>query len=203
MDFFLEAWDIILSGGWVMVPLFLLSILLYTQAFQLTLYTWRVSVKGSSRAQLNEWLAKPESAPKRLHDILDYVTNGSATVKDVRNRYDEVRLALVSTIDRRVRFVNTLVSAAPLMGLLGTVLGMLSTFFGIATGGGAETAGAVASGISQALVTTQTGLTIALPGLFMVMLIQRQRNVLEAWLARLESLSLCQLDEDEIEAGTA
>ncbi|MGF1483161.1 MAG: MotA/TolQ/ExbB proton channel family protein [Opitutales bacterium] len=194
MEFLLEAWDIILSGGWVMIPLFLLSILLYTQAFQLAIYTWRVSTSSGTRVQLSQWLDKPADAPNRVQPILRYVSSGCTTIKDVRNRYDEVRLALVSTIDRRVRFVNTLVSAAPLLGLLGTVLGMLSTFFGIATGGGTETAGAVANGISQALVTTQTGLTIALPGLFMVMLIQRQRSLLEAWLARLESVTLSRLE---------
>ena len=105
-------------------------------------------------------------------------------------RIDEVRLALLSLIDRRSQFVKTLVAAAPLLGLLGTVLGMLQTFFGISTSGGGETAGVVASGISEALVTTQTGLTIALPGLFIVMLIQRKRQALEAQLARLESLTL-------------
>jgi len=69
-------------------------------------------------------------------------------------------------------------------------MGMLRTFFGISTSGGTETAGVVAAGISEALVTTQTGLTIALPGLFIVMVIRRQRHGLEARIARLESLTL-------------
>jgi biopolymer transport protein ExbB len=67
---------------------------------------------------------------------------------------------------------------------------MLQTFFGIATSGGAETATVVASGISEALVTTETGLTIALPGLFLVMFIQRQAHQIEAKLSRLESLTI-------------
>ena len=110
--------------------------------------------------------------------------------EQVRNRFDEVRRSLVPLIDRRTVFVGTVVAAAPLMGLLGTVLGMLQTFLGISTSGGAETAGVVASGISAALVTTQAGLTIALPGLFMVMLIQRKRQRLEAQIARIECLTL-------------
>ena len=99
-------------------------------------------------------------------------------------------MALLSVLERRTRFLVTLVAAAPLMGLLGTVLGMLQTFFGISTSGGGETAGVVAAGISEALVTTQTGLTVALPGLFLAMLLQRRRHHLEARLARLESLTL-------------
>jgi biopolymer transport protein ExbB len=54
----------------------------------------------------------------------------------------------------------------------------------------AETAAVVASGISEALVTIQAGLIIALPGLFVLMLIQRRRHQLEAKLARLESITL-------------
>jgi biopolymer transport protein ExbB len=102
-------------------------------------------------------------------------------------------MSIVGFVDRRARFIGTLVAAAPLMGLLGTVLGMLQTFFGISTSGGAETAGVVAAGISEALVTTQTGLTIALPGLFIVMVIRRRKHALEAKLARLESLTLSAL----------
>ena len=48
----------------------------------------------------------------------------------------------------------------------------------------------LSSGISEALVTTQTGLTIALPGLFLVMMIRRKRQNFEIGLARLESLML-------------
>ena len=88
----------------------------------------------------------------------------------------------------RLGLIGTLVAAAPLLGLLGTVMGMLQTFFGISTSGGSETAGVVAAGISEALVTTQTGLTLALPGLFIVMMIQRQRHHLEAKLARLVTI---------------
>ena len=61
----------------------------------------------------------------------------------------------------------------------------------------------VASGISEALVTTQTGLTIALPGLFIVMMIQRQRQGLEARLARLESLTLSHRSSTEARRGGA
>ena len=82
------------------------------------------------------------------------------------------------------------------MGLLGTVIGMLGTFAGIAKGGGAETAGIVAGGISEALITTQTGLFVALPGIFLVLVIRRRKHAVEAALARIESLILTKLDLD-------
>ena len=193
-------WNIWMSGGWVMIPLFGLAVLLYAQAFQLVMYVRRTNLRSETEPFWFEWVRDPEKAEGRVRDILVYTQNGAETGAVsgdlVRNRFDEIRLALVSLIERRTVFVSTLVAAAPLMGLLGTVLGMLQTFFGISTSGGTETAGVVAAGISEALVTTQTGLTIALPGLFIVMIIQRQRQQLEAKIARLESLTLSHLKLD-------
>jgi biopolymer transport protein ExbB len=184
------------SGGWVMIPLFALAVLLYAQAFQLVLYVRRTDLRSSTEPHWFEWVRDPAKATGRVRQIIEYTQDGVTSSEQIRNRFDEIRLALVALIERRTVFVNTLVAAAPLMGLLGTVLGMLQTFFGISTSGGTETAGVVASGISEALVTTQTGLTIALPGLFIVMIIRRQRQKLEAKLARLESLTLSHLKLD-------
>ena len=128
--------------------------------------------------------------------MIEYTQSDVASVDQVRNRFDDIRSEILGLVERRTRFVSTLVAAAPLLGLLGTVLGMLQTFVGISTGGGAETAGVVASGISEALVTTQAGITIALPGLFIVMLIQRRSHELEGQIARLESLTLTHLRFD-------
>ncbi len=178
-----------LSGGWVMVPLFALAVLLYTQAFQLMLYLRRIDLNHGDPMQWWSWVADPSTAEGQVRRIIDYTQKDVYTAKQIRRRFDEVRSAMLAMVDRRAKFVGTLVAAAPLLGLLGTVLGMLQTFLGISTSGGGETAGAVASGISEALVTTQTGLTIALPGLFVVMLIRRKRHQLEAQIARLESLT--------------
>jgi biopolymer transport protein ExbB len=193
MSTILSIW---MSGGWVMIPLFLLAVLLYAQAFQLVLYVRRTNLRSDSEPYWWEWVREPDKAEGRVREIIEYTQKDATSGEQVRNRFDEIRLALVALIERRTVFVSTLVAAAPLMGLLGTVLGMLQTFFGISTSGGTETAGVVAAGISEALVTTQTGLTIALPGLFIVMIIQRQRTQLEAKIARLESLTLSYLKLD-------
>ncbi len=185
-------WQIWRSGGIVMIPLFALAVLLYGQAFALMMHLRRTSLRGGD-AEWFDWVRSPDRAHGRAAEIIGYTQGGVASADQIRSRFDEVRRALVSMVDRRTRFLGTLVAAAPLLGLLGTVLGMLRTFFGIATSGGAETAGVVASGISEALVTTQAGLTVALPGLFLVMMIQRMRHRLEAGLARLESLTLSHL----------
>lgn len=178
------------SGGWLMIPLFGLALLLYTQAFHLLLYVRRAKLDEKSEERWWDWVRYPDRADGRVGEIIRYTQEGAGSARQVRDRFEAIHIALVSLIDRRARFVSTLVSAAPLLGLLGTVLGMLQTFLGLSRSSGTETAGVVAAGISEALVTTQTGLTIALPGLFVVMMIQRQQHTLEAQLARLESLTL-------------
>jgi len=188
-----RIWLIWQSGGWVMIPLFVLAVLLYSQAFQLVMYLRRTSLSGRSEVHWWDWVRSPEQAEGRVAEIIRFTQTDVSSARQLQNRFDEVRAGLVQLVARRTRFLAVLVAAAPLLGLLGTVLGMLQTFFGISTSGGAETTGVVAAGISEALVTTQTGLTIALPGLFVVMMIQRQRQRLEASLARLESLSLSYL----------
>jgi hypothetical protein len=99
-------------------------------------------------------------------------------------------LDLLAAIDRRLLVINTLVAAAPLCGLLGTVTGILAMFGGLSRGKGAAGMQAVANGMQEALITTQTGLTIALPGLFIGLMVKNKRNEIAATLVRLESLIL-------------
>ena len=185
-----KIFEIWLSGGWVMIPLFLLSFLLYTQAFRLALSMMHSKLPGNEEFAWREWILKPEKAKGKIKEIICYTQQNTRSIQYVRKRFDEIRITQFAIIEQQLKFVKCLVAAAPLLGLLGTVFGMLQTFFGIATSGGVETATVVASGISEALVTTETGLTIALPALFMVMFIQRQTHQEEAKLARLESLTL-------------
>ena len=185
-----KIFEIWLSGGWVMIPLFLISCLLYTQAFRLTLSIMHTKLPSDEEFTWREWVMTPEKAKGKIKEIICYTQENTESIEYVRNRFYEIRITKLAIIEQQLKFVKCLVAAAPLLGLLGTVLGMLQTFFGIATSSGVETAAVVASGISEALVTTETGLTIALPALFMVMFIQRQTHQEEAKLARLESLTL-------------
>lgn len=73
-------------------------------------------------------------------------------------------------------------AVAPLLGLLGTVAGMIETFDAVATVSG-NTGSRVADGISQALITTQFGLVVALPGVFGLARLQRMHRNVEVMLA--------------------
>ena len=185
-----------MSGGWVMIPLVLLAALIYTNGMQLLLSLNARTAEMGRESEWIEWIHNPQSASGRVGEIIRYTQDNVRHAKQVRNRFTEVKQAMIHTIDRRLTFLNTLVAAAPLMGLLGTVIGMLGTFAAISNGGGSETVAKVAEGISEALITTQTGLFIALPGIFLVLLIRRRKHAIEAALARMEAMSLTKLKLD-------
>ncbi|MFO7821368.1 MAG: MotA/TolQ/ExbB proton channel family protein [Lentisphaeria bacterium] len=82
-----------------------------------------------------------------------------------REAFMQCRHAAISPYTYSFYMLGALVTAAPLLGLLGTVFGMIETFNGMGTDS-TDTASQVAGGISQALITTQLGLVAALPGTF-------------------------------------
>jgi biopolymer transport protein ExbB len=113
---------------------------------------------------------------------------GAEDLHDMGVRFNELHTTELASFARDLRFMKRAVSAAPLLGLLGTVTGMLTTFQALAAGsGGQKTMDLVASGISEALITTETGLVIALPGLFLQYHLTRERDRYDAFLAHLET----------------
>lgn len=93
--------------------------------------------------------------------------------REIQRSYAAMELDQMARIERRLPFLTVLVSTAPLLGLMGTVAGMLITFSGMALGNAAPI-DTVSAGISKALVTTQAGLVIAIPAAFLLGLIKRR-----------------------------
>jgi biopolymer transport protein ExbB len=170
-----------------------LGIVLAAACFAIWFYFWR------SRALLRGMLAATTTFVKKLPETL----RGSPAAPQDRYGAFLHRLlarmladmragsALTAAFDTRVDLVMTrvrrdlvvlaaLTTAAPLLGLLGTVLGMIDTFRAVGGGGVTER---MAGGISQALITTQFGLVIAIPGLFGMARLNRLLMHLQAQLA--------------------
>lgn len=183
MQRILEIWA---GGGWVMWPLLGVSLMMFTVGVRLWLDLRRSPHRRMPDALWHEWVRRPESAEGEVGEMIRYVQEAETTT-DVSLRCSEVAVAHLPVVDRRLSTLSTLVAAAPLVGLLGTVFGMLVTFQALAAGGGGKVTEAMADGISQALFPPEVGLCIALPGLVLVHLIKRERQELEAFFARLES----------------
>ncbi|MEM9158444.1 MAG: MotA/TolQ/ExbB proton channel family protein, partial [Verrucomicrobiota bacterium] len=136
----------------------------------------------------------PQDSEGEIGKILQYVRGDREDIPAMRWRFQEVRLALVKPVSRRIVFGAILTGTAPLTGLLGTVAGMLSTFQGLSTGTGGETVDVVAGGISQALITTQAGLIVAIPAYIIISSIKRRRDELDLFLAKLETYTVKRIE---------
>ena len=183
-----EVADIFTDGGTVMAALAIVAFLLYTTATASLYFVIRGNLNNRQRGEWDHWINEPEAAEGRIGEIIRYAVHGKKiSIKRVQRRFDEVRELLIASIDRRLIIITTLVAAAPMTGLLGTVGGMLDMFDGLAAGGGKQSMSLIASGMKEALFTTLTGLVIALPGMFMALMVRERRNKIDSTLAQLQS----------------
>lgn len=188
---FLRIWS---GGGDLMYPLALLALFIYFTGFELYFHFGKGNYLKVKYDMLVEWIKDPSKAKGEVADVIHYCFDNVESLKDLQNRYAEVRSAHIPRIDRRIRFLSILISVSPLMGLLGTVMGMLVTFDGLTKNVG-RTIDLIAGGISEALITTQTGLMIAIPGYVLVYLVIRRRNLLDQMITRMESLSMQHMEQ--------
>jgi biopolymer transport protein ExbB len=183
-----QAQSIWVSGGWAMIAIAVIALVMFALGMHVNL---RLTGKGFATVRektWRRWIDHPDERRGPIGELLDFVT-GSDSLKDTAVFFEELRATEIEPFERDLRVMRTCVSAAPLLGLLGTVTGMLSTFAALAYGsGGEKTMGLVAAGISEALVTTETGLVIAIPGLFFQFQLSRKLDRYKAFLAHLETV---------------
>lgn len=173
-----------------MIPLLVLALLMFWVGVRLWLHLRNRQFRWLSEAEWKEWVRRPQVGFGEVGEMIRYALDEVENAGQISNRFAEIRAALLPPIERQMQWLGTLVAAAPLVGLLGTVFGMLVTFEALASGGGGEVTEAMASGISQALFPPEVGLCISLPGLILLRLIKRRVVELDAFLAQLESYTV-------------
>ncbi len=104
---------------------------------------------------------------------------------DMQNAMQEVSERHVGALYRKLEYLSFIATTAPMLGLLGTVTGMIASFNTISLTEGAASPAQLAGGISEALVTTCMGLILAIPATFFVSLF---RNRVETYVAEAESV---------------
>ncbi|MEK9772048.1 MAG: MotA/TolQ/ExbB proton channel family protein [Opitutae bacterium] len=178
------------KGGALMPALGLLALYLYYLSFDLWLRLRAVIPTDLTAFPRERWGAFKGGG--RVDRIIRFCLADHNDREETRKRFDQVRMAESSYLNRRLRFLFVLATSAPLIGLLGTVAGMLRTFDGLSMQDSYKM-DLVAGGISQALVTTQAGLLIAIPAIALVHLLKRRKKDWLQCINRLESLSLRQV----------
>jgi len=172
------------SGGIIMYPLAAVSMLLW-----LFFVNRFVLFKGMSDKDISVEEARDYIKGMLVPDLEKYrgirakfvarfikrITSDSS----FNNRLlDEDVMFFVASLNKYLSFIAIMAKIAPLLGLLGTVIGMITTFEVISCFGTGN-AKAMAAGISEALVTTQSGLLVAIPGLFMSNYLYRKSDRLK------------------------
>ncbi|MBD5778727.1 MotA/TolQ/ExbB proton channel family protein [Pelagicoccus sp. NFK12] len=191
----LELW---IAGGALMVPLAILGGVIYFAIFELYLYMKKKKFYMMDANELGHWIDVPKDAKGDVAEIIHYTQDGVKDMDGARARFEEVRVSHLPVLQRRLYFCNILVGAAPLTGLLGTVMGMLGTFFGLSVSTGGNTIDLVAGGISEALITTQTGLVLAIPAYVMMTVVKKQIGELDSFFNRMEILTILKLEKNNL-----
>lgn len=151
------------EGGVTLYALLVLAVSIYAILFNV----WRHLAATRNVVAGEKWLASAKVASS-----LPWKTE-AVQPREVQRTYASFELDEMAWVERRLPFLAVLISSAPLLGLLGTVAGMLITFSGMAAGNQAPI-DTISTGISKALVTTQAGLVIAIPAAFLLALLKHR-----------------------------
>ncbi len=165
----MKFYEIMESGGPVMWPLLVCSLIVLTVVIERALF-WYSLEKKRSRKLMDEILALAETGS---WDEIKKMTAGNEdhvirvlVVGILHRRYDMGRAMeaeaemLLQRMNRYMPILDTMITVAPLLGILGTVLGIISSFKMLGSAGISDPK-LVTSGIAQALITTATGLIIS------------------------------------------
>ena len=191
----IEIWS---SGGWAMIALAIDAFVIFYLGSSIF---FRIRAKGYlyvTEKKMKRWVKAPSTGRGPVGKMIRFVM-GARNLKEINIFFDELQKTEIAPLNRDLKVMQTCVSIAPLLGLLGTVTGMLATFAALAGGsGGDKTMGMVASGISEALITTETGLLVALPGLIFQYKLAREHEQYKAFLAHLHTVCSQRIYKDSL-----
>lgn len=167
--------EIVKAGGPVMVPIILASIIAAAIFLE---RLWTLQQRRVLPAELTEkvwkWVEQRQIQDKHIAALQQNSPLGKILAAGLANRHrgrdiikesiEDAGRHVVHELERFLNALGTIASISPLLGLLGTVLGMIRTFNTLSTSGAGNPM-MLAGGISEALITTAAGLTVAIPAL--------------------------------------
>ena len=176
--------ELVQAGGWLMVPILLCSVIaaaICVERFW-TLRTAQIAPRNLL-AQVWDWIKNNDMDSRKLRELrlgsplgqilAAGITNHRRGREQMKEAIEEVANQVVHEMERYLNTLGTVAAIAPLLGLLGTVIGMIKVFTSIKLEGTGNAA-LLAGGISEALITTAAGLTVAIPSLFFYRFFQRR-----------------------------
>ena len=180
--------EFILAGGPFMWPLLACSVLIITISIERSWFLQNrlVLPKGLLNQIVNLINEKQLSDKQRIEisnlSSLGFLLVNCIKYKDLKrdnleSKIEEKAIEVRYSLEKNLTMLGTIATISPLLGLLGTVVGMITAFTGITESSGANP-DLLAAGISQALITTAFGLLIAVPGLVLHKYFEQKINYL-------------------------
>jgi len=206
---FINEWHaFVQQGGFVMIPLAVAVLILWYAIG----YRYAVIKRGNPRSVRRlirryreaNGQYQGELQPSGIIDsaIVQGLELAKTYDKNLRRYLDDAFSNYIRDMGKYSRLIMTIVAAAPLTGLLGTVAGMIETFDSLMDANlFSQGGGGIAGGISQALFTTQMGLVVAIPGLILGRALDRRADRIERELEQIKDM-LCSQDvsHNEVES---
>ncbi|MDX2285600.1 MAG: MotA/TolQ/ExbB proton channel family protein [Bacteroidia bacterium] len=171
-------WDTIVAGGWTMIPigaLLVMAIFIFVERYltirkanadseELMKQVRKHVLSGNLDAAKGLCEAQNNPFARMIHKGISRL--GTASLKDIEASIENVGQLEVFRLERRLSLLATVAGAAPMLGFFGTVLGMIDAFNSIVSTGGNPSPTDLASGISEAMITTAAGLIVGIPAYF-------------------------------------
>ena len=182
----LNLWKLILQGGWAMYPLGICSMVMFflifdawketaTKTFfvqELVSISLNAFEKGDRQQGINHLKTSDTRLTRSVAPALKRLHRGS---EKSENLFIENLEAEENNVAQWVTYLNVVASVAPMIGLLGTVSGMISAFQTIGRGGMGRPE-LLAGDIGEALITTATGLVIGIPAMIAYFVLRNRLN---------------------------
>ena len=180
------------EGGFVMPPLIACTFILWYGLGDRALFLRR-GFRGDFGLKISQGTVPRKGVLGQAWTAVKKVEDKTLDESDQAAAFYEALFPLKRSLNRNRVLVKSIVIIAPLAGLLGTVSGMIETFDSLGNQALFAASGGVAGGISQALLTTQMGLVVAIPGVIVGRLLDRKQFQLENDLDQLVSVACLNL----------
>lgn len=169
--------SLILAGGWLMIPLAALlgvSIFIFVERFNMirkaSVNDPRFMVKIKDLMQAGEVNKAKSYCHSRHTPIARMIEKGISQlgrpINDIHHSIENMANLEVARLEKGLPFLATIAGGAPMIGFLGTVIGMVQAFMNLSEAGGGVDMALLSSGIYTAMITTVGGLTVGIPAYF-------------------------------------
>jgi biopolymer transport protein ExbB len=186
--------DILLRGGWVMAPLVVCSLVSLTVVIERLFFLRKIAateraervLELAARGDLGEAVAlnTPADTP-----VLRILGAGLASAVSPAKAMEAAAVAEITLMKRGLPVLDTIITLSPLLGLLGTIIGMISSFQ-VMAGEGMGQPHAVTGGVAEALIATASGITVAvislIPYNYFLARVEKETETAEYYATRLE-----------------